>query len=64
MSRQKPEIDDIDNMDQYIGAKIVLDQNNPGNLATVKRRVTDFDGRPVGHAHANPILNTREYEVE
>ena len=63
MSRQKPEIDDIDNMDQYIGAKIVLDQNNPGNLATVKRRVTDFNGRPVGRAHANPMLDTQEYEV-
>ena len=66
MSREKPEADDIDDMDKYIGAKIVLDQNNPGNLATavVKRRVTDFSGRPVGRAHINPMLDTREYEVE
>lgn len=52
--------------DKYIGARVILDAgtNSGGNLATVRRRVTDFSGRPVGSAHSNPILDTREYEIE
>jgi hypothetical protein len=30
----------------------------------VKRRTKDDDGNPVGKRDANPILDTREYEVE
>jgi hypothetical protein len=30
----------------------------------VKRRKRDNDGNPVGVRHSNPILDTREYEVE
>ena len=60
--------DDIDPevYDKYIGAKVVLDEgtNSGGNLATVKRRTTDINGRPTGTAHSNPLLDTREYEIE
>jgi hypothetical protein len=30
----------------------------------VKQRKRDHDGNPVGHSHPNPLLDTREYEVE
>ena len=57
---------DVDCYDKFIGAKIRLteDADHGGNLATVKRRVTDQDGKPVGTSHKNPLLDTRLYEVE
>ena len=32
--------------------------------AKVKMRVVDKEGKPVGIANANPLLDTRRYEVE
>ena len=32
--------------------------------AVVKRRKTDIEGRPMGIANKNPILDTSQYEVE
>ena len=57
---------DPDTYDKYIGVKVVLDDstNRGGNLATVKSRATDINGRPIGHAHNNPMMDSREYEVE
>ncbi len=45
---------------------MILDDkaNGGGNIATVKRRVTDVNGRPVGSAHTNPLFDSREYEIE
>ncbi len=66
MSREKPYIIEIDNFGQQIGAKIVLDINNPGKLApaTVKGRATDISGQPIGRAHPSPLLDTCEYEIQ
>ena len=33
-------------------------------LARVKKRLKDNEGRPIGRAHKNPILDTRMFEVE
>jgi hypothetical protein len=30
----------------------------------VKQKERDHDGNPTGHSHPNPLINTREYEVE
>jgi hypothetical protein len=65
---EQPEADDIDSYDNLIGATFLLDPlKSPDNVATkatVIRRKTDHLGNPLGKAHANPLLNTREYEVE
>jgi hypothetical protein len=39
---------------------------NMGTLqkGTVMRRKRDAVGNPVGRSHTNPLLDTREYEVE
>ena len=57
---------DPDILDKYIETKIVLDNkvNGGGNLVTVKSRLTDINGRPIGTAHNNPSLDDREYEIE
>ena len=61
--QELPEEDDIDidAYDKLIGSQIMLDD---GLKATVKRRMTNFDGTPIGRAHVNPLLDTRQYEVE
>ena len=38
--------------------------NGGGNLATVKSRLTDINGRPIGTTNNNPMLDDREYKIE
>jgi len=46
--------------------KVVLDDstNRGGNIATIKSRATDINGHPIGRAHNNPMMDSRECEVE
>ena len=64
----QPEADNIDDYDKLVGATFLLDPiRNPGNVATkakVVRHKTDILGKPLGKAHPNPLLDTREYVVE
>ena len=67
VQEETKDVDDIDDAtyDKFIGATFRLDDsNNGGNLATVKRRVTDINGHMIGKTHPNPLLSTAEYEVE
>ena len=32
--------------------------------ARVKRRALDINNEPIGVAHSNPLLDSRQYEVE
>ena len=50
--------------DTYIGAEVVLPKGNGMVSGTVKSRVKDFEGLPIGKADKNPILDTRVYNVE
>jgi hypothetical protein len=65
---ERPEANDIISYDNLIGATFLLDPlKSPDNVATkatVIRRKTDHLGNPLGKAHANPLLDTWEYEVE
>ncbi|KAI2502896.1 Reverse transcriptase (RNA-dependent DNA polymerase) [Fragilaria crotonensis] len=51
--------------DPYVGMEMALSRDADGALvhATVRRRVRDEDGKPVGIAHTNPLLDSRKYEV-
>ena len=65
-----PEAEDLDveTLDKYIGTTFLLDPaRNENNVATkvkVIRQNTDFNGRPIGKANNNPLLDTREYICE
>ena len=52
--------------DNYLGMEVNM--MRPGEdvpkRGTVKRRVIDDEGRPVGVPHNNPMIDTRKYEVE
>jgi hypothetical protein len=32
--------------------------------ATVRRRLRDGEGNPIGQAHQNPLMDSRAYEIE
>lgn len=63
-----PDDDNVDAYDKLIGATFLLDPVKcPGNVATkatVIKRKTDPQGKPLGKPHHNPLLDTREYIVE
>jgi hypothetical protein len=65
-----PDIDDIkkehdvDTYDQYVGAHIRVPIGNEIRSVKVLRRKRELDGTVRGRANANPMLDTRNYEIE
>jgi len=60
-----PEADewDAEAFDKYISAKVRLPKDGQEVIAKVIARKRDHDGNPIGRSHANPILDTRLYQV-
>ena len=50
--------------DEFITTELLLPHGGALVHARVARRKRDSDGRPIGRRHANPMLDTRMYEVE
>jgi hypothetical protein len=50
--------------DEFLTAQVLLPQGGEAKKATVVGRKRDHDGRPIGKRHANPLLDTRLYELE
>ena len=50
--------------DNYVGAVIDVVHMGEPKTGTVKRRSRNNDGELIGEAHSNPLLDTRQYEVE
>jgi Reverse transcriptase (RNA-dependent DNA polymerase) len=50
--------------DTYISAKVMLPKGDTSWQARVLGRAKDDNGNPIGKRHQNPILDTREYEVQ
>ena len=61
-----PEADDYDAeaYDSYISAHVLLPKGDSYERATVLGRKRNQDGNPIGKANANPLLDTRVYDVE
>ena len=45
-------------------AQVLLPQGGEAKKTTAVGRERDHDGKPVGKRHANPLLDTRLYEVK
>jgi hypothetical protein len=60
-----PEADEWtpETFDKYLAAEVLLPHGGELVRAKVTGRKRAADGTPVGVAHSNPILDTREYEV-
>ena len=50
--------------DYYLNASVMLPHGGTLARGRVVRRKRDREGNPIGRANANPILDTRSYEVE
>ena len=50
--------------DNYLSADILIPRGGTMTKGCVKSRKRDAAGNPIGRAAANPILDTREYNVE
>jgi hypothetical protein len=63
---EMPETDEYteEAYDQYLTAEVLLPRNGEEFMGTVRRRSKDEDGKPIGKRASNPILDTRQYEVE
>lgn len=61
-----PEADDFtpEAYDEYLTAEVLLPNMGEMTKARVVGRKRDADGNPVGLRNANPLLDTRQYEVE
>jgi hypothetical protein len=61
-----PEADDYtpDTFNEYLTAEVLLPNGGDVTRAKVIGQKRDADGLPVGLQNNNPILDTREYEVE
>jgi hypothetical protein len=54
-----------DTFDNYVNMELSLDRGgDQPEFARVKKRLRDNNGRPIGVASDNPILDSRMYEVE
>lgn len=56
--------DDVDTHDRYVGAEVTLPIGGKMMNAKVRGRKRTSDGTVLGRANANPILDTRTYEVD
>jgi hypothetical protein len=63
---EMPEADDYtpEAYDEFLTAEVLLPSMGTVVKAKVVGRKRDADGNPIGKRNANPILDTREYEVE
>jgi hypothetical protein len=57
--------DDL-NAQNYVNMEVGLPRGTDGQLqkAVVKKQIVDKDGRPVGIANNNQLLDMQQYEVE
>ena len=52
-------------MDKYLNVELILDVGSANKQrGRVAKRSRRLDGEAVGHTHANPFSDTKEYEIE
>jgi hypothetical protein len=51
-------------LDEYLTAQVLLPHGGELQKTTVRARVKDRDGLPMGRRKPNPLLDTRNYEIE
>ena len=54
---------DPETYDRLLGAEVILSNGDRLEHANVTKRLKDSQGNPIGRKHANPILDTSQYEV-
>ena len=62
MQPPKPEVDEYETFDQYLGAEFLVNNNGESVPAKVQKRARDNSGKPIGKRNENSLLDTREYD--
>jgi hypothetical protein len=64
-TKDQPEEDDEEAIDKYLNVELIMNMGtNDERCGCVIKRSRGLDGEAIGQAHANPLFDTREYEVE
>lgn len=60
------DVDDLqsDACNKYIGTNIKIETPDGVRRARVTKHARNFEGRLIGHEHSNPLLDTRQYDIE
>jgi hypothetical protein len=62
---ERLEDDDKEAVDKYLNVELVMNIGTKDERrGCVIKRLRGFDGEPIGCAHANPLFDTREYEIK
>jgi hypothetical protein len=63
---ERPEDNDEEAIDKYLNVELIMNMgtSNDERRGRVIKRTRGLDGEPIGRAHANPLFDTREYEIE
>jgi hypothetical protein len=62
---ERPEDDDEEAVDKYLNVELLMNVGtNDERHGRVVKRSWGLDSEPIGRAHANPLFDTREYEIE
>jgi ribosomal protein L31E len=65
VTAERPEEDEEEAIDNYLNVELIMNTGtNDERRGRVIKRSRGLDGEPIGHAHNNPLFDTREYEVE
>ena len=63
LTEDKDDVED-EMFDKYLNAELMIDRGGETVRGTVVKRAKNHAGDPIGRRHANPKMDTREYEVE
>ena len=60
---EQPNEDDLDDdaIDKYLNVELILNNKRWGHVIKWSK---GLDGKPVGHAHSNPLFGTCKYEIK
>ena len=63
-SKREVKDDLVSGPDPFIGAKVYMPHGNRTEITKVLGRKRGPDGNYIGHAHANPILDSRQFTIK
>jgi hypothetical protein len=65
LTDERPNDEDEEAIDKYLNVELIMNMGtNDEQRGRVIKRTLGLNGEPICRAHANPLFNTHEYEIE
>jgi hypothetical protein len=64
LTDERPNDEYEEAVDKYLNVELIMKGTNDKRRGCMIKRMQGLDGEPISHAHANPLFDTREYEIE